>query len=382
MKKPAALSETAALAMALIRCPSVTPEDAGCQTLLTQKLQAMGFDVETLPFGKVSNLWARRGNTAPLIVLAGHTDVVPPGPLDQWESDPFSPEIRDNHLYGRGAADMKGSLAAMTIGCENFLKKHPNHRGSIGFLITSDEEGDAKDGTKRVVEYLQQKGVKLDYCLIGEASSEKTFGDVIKIGRRGSLSGDLTIFGKQGHIAKPHLADNPILRSTPALAALSHLVWDQGNEQFPPTSFQISNIHAGTGATNMIPNTLHVAFNFRYSPEVTIKQLQAGVCEQLDQHHLKYSIDWQHSASPFITTEKTLINAVTHTIQTITGILPTPSTGGGTSDGRFLALTEAETVEFGPISRSIHMINERVHLDDLERLSEFYEQLLVRMLLE
>ncbi len=373
-------SDTLALASALIACPSVTPADAGCQDLMIARLEALGFAIEILPFGEVMNFWARRGDGAPLFVFAGHTDVVPPGPRERWDSDPFLPEIRDGFLYGRGAADMKGSLAAMVTACERFLKAHPDHTGSIGFLITSDEEGPSIDGTRRVVDYLGDHGVRIDWCLVGEPTCDSQTGDVIKNGRRGSLGGRLTINGVQGHIAYPHLADNPIHSFAPALAALCAEHWDDGNEFFPPTTFQFSNLNAGTGADNVIPGQAHALFNFRYSTESSAETLKHRFETILRRHGVDYSIDWKLSGEPFLTHPGELVDAVRAAVREVTGRETRLSTEGGTSDGRFIAPTGAQVVELGPVNATIHKVNERVACDELETLSEIYEKTLIKLL--
>jgi succinyl-diaminopimelate desuccinylase len=373
-------SPTLSLAKELIARASVTPEDAGCQPLLAGRLQTVGFHTEHLRFGKVDNLWARRGDKAPLFVFAGHTDVVPTGPQAQWRSNPFEPSVRDGRLYGRGAADMKGSLAAMVVASEQFLRRHPQHRGSIGFLLTSDEEGPAVDGTVKVIEHLLSRGERIDWCLVGEPTCTDKVGDTIKNGRRGSLSGMLTIYGQQGHVAYPHLADNPVHRAVPALAELSATQWDQGNEHFPPTTFQISNIHAGTGADNVIPGELKVHFNFRYSTAVTHTLLQERVESLLKKYQLKYRLDWTLSGKPFLTSKGELIDAVTRAIREEAGIETELSTAGGTSDGRFIAPTGAQVVELGPVNATIHKIDECVAVEDLERLTAIYRQTLENLL--
>ncbi|NIW86311.1 MAG: succinyl-diaminopimelate desuccinylase [Gammaproteobacteria bacterium] len=368
------------LAIELIRRPSVTPEDAGCQELLIQRLEALGFGIERLPFREVANFWARRGEAGPLFVFAGHTDVVPPGPADQWDSDPFEPEVRGEYLFGRGAADMKGSLAAMVTACERFLGTHPVHRGSIGFLITSDEEGPSINGTRKVVERLQARGEHIDWCLVGEPSSVRELGDSIKNGRRGSLTGRLTVHGQQGHVAYPQLAVNPVHRAAPALAELCAAQWDAGNEYFPPTSFQISNIRAGTGADNVIPGSLEVLFNFRYSTESTEDGLRRYVEDVLDDHGLDYDVDWHLSGQPFLTAPAELVDAVRGAIHRVTGRQTELSTGGGTSDGRFIAPAGAQVVEIGPCNATIHKVNECVGCQDLETLAQIYEQVLAELL--
>lgn len=373
-------SPTLELARDLIARPSVTPDDRGCQQLIGERLAALGFRLEFMNFGEVTNLWARRGSEGPLLAFAGHTDVVPTGPESAWTSPPFRPEIRDGMLYGRGAADMKGSIAAMVTACERFLAAHPDHRGSLAFLITSDEEGIATDGTVKVIETLEARNEKIDWCLVGEPSSVRQAGDVVKNGRRGSLSGTLRVRGVQGHVAYPHLADNPVHRALPALAELAATVWDEGNAFFPPTTFQISNIHAGTGATNVIPGTLEVLFNFRYSTESSEAGLKQRVHALLDGYGLDYRLDWFHSGAPFLTPAGELVEAVRAAVREVTGLEAGLSTGGGTSDGRFIAPTGAQVVELGPINATIHKVDECVKADDLDTLSEIYEQILVELL--
>lgn len=374
------MSETLELAKELIRRPSLTPSDEGCQELMIERLQRLGFQIERLPFGQVANFWARRGDSGPLLAFAGHTDVVPPGPTGAWDSDPFEPEIRDGRLYGRGSADMKGSLAAMVTAVEAFIGEHPDHEGSIGFLITSDEEGIAVDGTVRVVETLEQRGEKIDYCLVCEPSSSEQLGDVIKNGRRGSLSAILTVFGSQGHVAYPELLDNPVHRAAPALAELVSESWDQGNDYFPPTSLQISNINAGTGAENVTPGELEVLFNLRFSTEQSADSIKRRVAEILDGHGLSYDISWRLSGNPFITPEGELVAACREAIREVQGLETQLSTAGGTSDGRFIAPTGAQVVELGPINASIHKVNEHVIADDLDRLSLIYRRILEQLL--
>jgi succinyl-diaminopimelate desuccinylase len=369
------------LAKQLIARSSVTPDDAGCQQILSERLRSIGFSIEHMPFGHVNNLWARHGTEGPLLVFVGHTDVVPTGPLDQWQSPPFQPEIRDGFLYGRGAADMKGSLAAMLIACENFVAAHPKHRGSIAWLITSDEEGPSIDGTAKVAEELKKRGEKIDWCLVGEPSSDKQLGDILKIGRRGTLSAKLIIHGKQGHIAYPHLADNPIHRATPFLNELIQTSWDDGNDFFQPTSLQISNIHAGTGAGNVIPGDLEVRFNFRYSPEITAQVLQQRVEALLHKYDVKFTIDWQHSGLSFLTQRGELVDACCQAIQNINNVTPTLSTNGGTSDGRFIAPLGAQVVELGPCNHTIHQINERVAVNELIQLVDIYQRVLEKLFL-
>ncbi|MBK9185700.1 MAG: succinyl-diaminopimelate desuccinylase [Moraxellaceae bacterium] len=374
------MSPTLALTLDLIRCPSVTPVDANCQELMIQRLEKIGFVIERLRFGEVDNFWARRGTTAPVLAFAGHTDVVPTGSLSAWHSEPFAPEIRDGVLYGRGAADMKGSLAAMVVACENFIAQHPNHQGSIAFLITSDEEGVAKDGTVKVVEHLEARQEKMTWCLVGEPSSSKAIGDVIKNGRRGSLNGILKVIGKQGHVAYPQLADNPIHKVAPVLAELTNQVWDNGNSFFPATSFQISNIHSGTGANNVIPADIDVVFNFRFSTEVTAEQLKERTEAILNKHGLTYDLAWSLSGLPFLTAKGELVAASVAAIKEVTGLDTELSTSGGTSDGRFIAPTGAQVLELGPLNATIHQINECVNVADLDILTQLYQGILVRLL--
>lgn len=373
-------SPTLTLAQELIAEPSITPEDGNCQKILTARLERMHFTIEHMHYSDVKNFYARRGESEPLLLFAGHTDVVPTGPLNQWSSPPFTPTLRDGNLYGRGAADMKSSLAAMICACEKFIELHPNHKGSIAFLITSDEEGPSTHGTKLVVEKLLTRNEKITWCIVGEASSEKSFGDVIKIGRRGSLNGKLVIHGKQGHIAYPQIADNPIHKSALALNELSTTIWDQGNEYFPPTSFQISNIHAGTGTTNVIPGFLEIIFNFRFSNAVTADELKDRVQQILAQHHLPYDLDWQVSGDPFLSQEGPLFKASCQAIEKVTGLKTRASTDGGTSDGRFIIKTGCELLEIGPINQSIHQIDEHIIVKDLELLMQVYYEVLVNLL--
>jgi succinyl-diaminopimelate desuccinylase len=374
------MSDTLALTKELIARRSVTPEDAGCQTILAQRLQALDFRIEHLRFGEVDNLWARRGNTDPLFVFAGHTDVVPSGPETDWRHPPFTPTEDNGLLYGRGAADMKGSLAAMITATERFLDQHPDHHGSIAYLITSDEEGVAIDGTVKVVEWLQARNEKIDWCLVGEPTSSDKIGDVIKNGRRGSLGGVLTIRGVQGHVAYPHLAKNPVHLFSPALAELVAMEWDHGNEFFPPTTFQISNAQAGTGATNVIPGELQVVFNFRFSTEVTDAELRTRVETILNRHGLDYHIDWQLSGQPFLTPEGELVDASRQAIKSVCGYAAELSTSGGTSDGRFIAPTGAQVVELGPSNATIHKVDEHVTITELDILSNVYQQILGNLL--
>lgn len=374
------MPNTLALTCELMSRASVSPSDGGCQSLIAERLGAIGFSVEGLRFGPVDNLWARRGRAAPLFCFAGHTDVVPPGPLEEWHSDPFSPVIRNGVLYGRGAADMKSGLAAMVTACEAFVAQNPGHRGSIAFLITSDEEGPSIDGTRRVVEVLREREEHIDWCLIGEPSSESTLGDTVKIGRRGSLSGRLTVHGVQGHIAYPQFADNPIHAFAPALAELASRTWDQGNRHFQPTTFQVSNIAAGTGAPNVIPGELKVRFNLRFSTEQTVESLQTTVERILHEHGIKYSLDWFISGYPFLTVPGTLSEAVTRAVQDELQLTPRLSTGGGTSDGRFIAPLGAQVVELGVINATIHKANECVHVADIDRLHHLYRRTLELLL--
>jgi len=374
------MSDTIDLALELISRDSVTPDDKGCQKLMTDRLQRLGFEIEDLRFGEVDNFWARRGKTGPLFVFAGHTDVVPAGPVDRWDSDPFKPVIKDGTLYGRGAADMKGSLAAMITACEKFIATNPEHKGSIGFLITSDEEGPAQDGTVKVIEHLENRNEKIDWCLVGEPSSTDKLGDVVKNGRRGSLSGNLVIHGKQGHVAYPHLAMNPVHKAAPAIVELVAEEWDRGNEFFPQTTLQISNIHAGTGANNVIPGDLEIVFNLRFSTEVTDTQLRQRVEAILDKHDLKYTLDWHLSGMPFLTPEGELVDATCKAIKAVCGYDTELSTAGGTSDGRFIAPTGAQVIELGPLNATIHQINENVRADDLETLSKIYYQIMEYLL--
>lgn len=373
-------SATLQLAKDLIAQPSVTPEDAHCQDMMIARLQAIGFNVERLRFGEVDNFWARRGNTSPVLAFAGHTDVVPTGPEEAWGNPPFSPKIIDGMLHGRGAADMKGSLAAMVTACERFVARHPDHKGSIAFLITSDEEGPAKDGTVKVVEWLEAREEKISWCLVGEPSSTNQVGDVVKNGRRGSLGAVLKIKGIQGHVAYPHLARNPIHEAAPALTRLAAEHWDDGNEFFPPTSFQISNINGGTGATNVIPGEVEVVFNFRFSTESTAEDLQGRTETILNDHGLDYGIVWHLSGQPFLAAKGELVEATVAAIKGITGIDTELSTAGGTSDGRFIAPTGAQVVELGPVNATIHKVDEQVAAADLDTLSSIYSDILTRLL--
>ncbi|WP_048306347.1 succinyl-diaminopimelate desuccinylase [Halomonas sp. PR-M31] len=376
-----ALSPTLALAIELMRRPSVTPDDAGCQAVMIERLVRLGFRIERLPFGDVENLWAVRGHHGAVLAFAGHTDVVPSGPSVHWQYPPFEPCIDDDGmLCGRGAADMKGSLAAMITAVERFVTAYPDHPGKIAFLITSDEEGPAQDGTRAVVEHLRETHERLDYCIVGEPSSSERLGDIIKNGRRGSLGGVLHVHGIQGHVAYPHLARNPIHEAAPALNALCNEHWDSGNAFFPATSFQISNVRAGTGATNVIPGELEVVFNFRYSTEVTDQTLRERAEAILDAHGLDYRLDWTLNGEPFLTEEGALIEAAIGGVEEITGSRPALSTSGGTSDGRFIATLGCQIVELGPLNATIHKINERVRAADLDTLSRVYEAIIKRLL--
>ena len=375
------MSDTLNLAKELISRQSVTPEDAGCQLIMARRLEALGFSIDHLRFGEVDNLWARRGSEGPLFVFAGHTDVVPTGPESEWRHPPFSPTEENGLLYGRGAADMKGSLAAMITATERFIAQHPDHQGSIGYLITSDEEGPAIEGTVKVVEWLQARNETIDWCLVGEPTSSDKVADVIKNGRRGSLGATLTIKGTQGHVAYPHLAKNPVHLVAPVLAELVAMKWDNGNESFPPTTFQISNIQAGTGATNVIPGDLTVIFNFRFSTEVTDAELRTQVETVLQKHQLDYRIDWQLSGQPFLTPAGELVAAIQAAIKNICGYETELSTSGGTSDGRFIAPSGAQVVELGPLNATIHKVDEHVAMTELDTLSEIYQQILSNLLI-
>ena len=369
-------SPTLTLTKQLIARTSVTPDDAGCQQLMIERLQNLGFTVTNLRFEDVDNFWAIRGDQGPILCFAGHTDVVPTGPQENWRSPPFEPTAIDGQLYGRGAADMKGSLAAMVVAVEQFVAEYPNHSGRIAFLITSDEEGVAKNGTVKVVEWLQQQQITPDYCLVGEPSSSLACGDIIKNGRRGSLGCALRIKGRQGHVAYPHLASNPIHVAAPALTELTEEVWDQGNEFFPATSFQISNINGGTGATNVIPGELNLLFNFRFSTQVTDQQLRERTAAILDKHGLDYELDWSLSGQPFLTPEGELVDAAVASIKQTTGLDTQLSTAGGTSDGRFIAPMGTQVVELGPVNATIHQVDENVSIKDLDILTEIYQRLL------
>jgi succinyl-diaminopimelate desuccinylase len=373
---------TLALAKQLISRRSLTPDDDGCQAIIRERLEAIGFNCTPLNSGEVTNLWARRGDAKPLLCFAGHTDVVPTGPLDKWHTDPFQPIVQDGMLCGRGSADMKTGIAAFVTAVEAFVKRHPDHPGSIALLITSDEEGPATDGTVRVVEWLKSRGERIDYTLVGEPSSTKVFGDVVRNGRRGSLSAHLTVKGIQGHIAYPHLARNPILEVAPAIAELSTTVWDNGNAHFPPTTFQISNIHGGTGAFNVIPGVVEVYFNFRFATASTAADLRARTEAILSKHGLTFDIKWTLGGKPFLTERGALVNALSQAIESVTHRVPKLSTGGGTSDGRFIADICNEVAEFGPINASIHQLNEHVALTDIAQLHEVYLRTMENLLIK
>lgn len=367
--------KTLELAKELIGRRSITPNDDGCQELIAARLARLGFEVERLRFGDVDNLWARHGKEEPLVVFAGHTDVVPTGPLDAWHSDPFVPSIRDGHLYGRGAADMKSAVAAFVTGLEDFVTRHPTHPGSVAVLLTSDEEGPAENGTVKVLEWLKNRGVTIQYCVVAEPTCSQTLGDVIKNGRRGSLSAHLTVRGVQGHVAYPHLARNPIHALAPALAELTTTVWDKGNDDFPPTSFQISNIHGGTGAENVIPGSLDLHGNFRFSTAVTQAELRERLEDILKRHQVDYTVAWHLSGQPYLTRKTTLIEAARAAVRSRLGVEPNLSTDGGTSDGRFIAPTGAEVIELGPLNATIHKINERIAMEDPARLAGVYAEI-------
>lgn len=373
-------SPTAQLAVQLISKKSVTPEDAGCQDLIAERLERVGFKVEKLPLADTQNLWASHGQGAPLMVLVGHTDVVPSGPLELWDTSPFEPTIRDGILYGRGAADMKGALAALVVAAEQFITRNPQHAGTLAFLLTSDEEATGENGTAPIVQQLVNRGETIDLCLVAEPSSVDTVGDTVKVGRRGSLSGRLIVKGIQGHVAYPHKAKNPIHLFAPALAKLCAQTWDQGNEFFPPTSFQVSNINAGTGADNVIPAHLETLINFRFSPEVTHEELKQRVKTVLDEHHFEYELTWRLSGEPFLTRGGALVEAVKAAVKQELHLEPELSTSGGTSDGRFVAKTGAQVVELGPINATIHKVNEHVRLDDLDALTRTYQNVFQRIL--
>lgn len=378
------LSDSPVLALAkdLISRPSVTPLDEGCQTLMADRLKDAGFNIEDMVFEDTTNMWARRGTQSPVFCFAGHTDVVPVGDLNRWHTPPFEPVVIDDYLHGRGAADMKGSLAAMVVATERFVNKHPDHKGSIAFLITSDEEGPFINGTTRVIDTLEARNEKITWSLVGEPSSTHKLGDIVKNGRRGSLTGNLTVKGIQGHVAYPHLAENPIHKAAPALDELARMKWDNGNEFFPPTSFQIANINGGTGASNVIPGALEAMFNFRYSTEVTAEILIERVLNILDAHGLDYDINWIFNGLPFLTGDGPLLDATRDAIKKVTGLDTDPQTSGGTSDGRFIAPTGAHVLELGPVNATIHKVNECVKVSDLEQLTLCYEAILENLLCE
>ncbi len=373
---------TLALTQELIRRPSVSPEDHGCLLLIAQRLEALGFQIEHMPFGPVENLWARHGSGPPLLCFAGHSDVVPSGPREEWQTDPFEPTVKGDVLYGRGAADMKSGLAAMVTASERFVEAHPGHRGTLAFLLTSDEEGPSVDGTRRVMQVLEERGEKIDWCVVGEPTSTDRLGDTVKIGRRGSLSGKLTVHGIQGHVAYPHLADNPVHALAPALAELSARTWDKGNQYFQSTTFQVSNLNAGTGAPNVIPGELRARFNIRFSTEQTVEQLQNTVTEILDRHKVNYTLEWFVSGLPFFTPPGELSQAAERAVLESTGHKPQLSTTGGTSDGRFIAPTGAQVVELGVINATIHKVNENVRVEDIGVLSVMYQRIMELLLAE
>ncbi len=380
MTNPTARSATLELTEQLIRRPSVSPEDQGCLQIIAARLEALGFNVEWLNFGPVENIWARHGSSGPVLCFAGHTDVVPTGPREEWATDPFEPSVKDGLLYGRGAADMKSGLAAMITATERFIAKYPDHKGTLAFLLTSDEEGPSIDGTRRVMEVLEARNEKIDWCVVGEPTSTDALGDTIKIGRRGSLSGKLTVHGIQGHVAYPHLADNPVHSVAPALAELAARTWDKGNEFFQPTTFQISNVNAGTGAPNVIPGELKARFNIRFSTEQTVEKLQQTITGILDRHKVNYTLEWFVSGLPFFTAPGILSEAVRQAVLEHTGRTPEMSTTGGTSDGRFIAPTGAQVVELGVLNATIHKVNECVRIADIDTLSSTYERVMELLL--
>jgi len=374
------MSDALSMLQRLIARPSITPDDAGCQALIAEWLRPLGFCAESLPFGDTQNTWYRRGQSAPLLVFLGHTDVVPPGPIEAWDAPPFEPTLRDGFLYGRGAADMKSGIACFIEACHRFIADHPNHLGSLALLLTSDEEGPATHGTVKVIETLQQRSERIDWCVVGEPSSEARTGDVLRIGRRGSLNATLTVYGRQGHVAYPERADNPIHRFAPALQTLVEEVWDEGDDYFPPTRLQIANLQAGLGADNVIPGQLALTCNWRFSPALTPAVIEQRLRALLDAHGLRYDVAWRLSGLPFLTRDGALVAAATHAVHEVTGYAPRCDTGGGTSDGRFVAPTGAEVVELGSCNATIHQINERIALDELKLLPEIYYRLLCRLL--
>lgn len=375
------MSKSLDLTQQLIKCQSVSPNDSGCMDIIAAQLAPYDFKVEWLNFDDTKNIWLRKGDSAPLLVFLGHTDVVPTGPLEQWDSHPFEPVIRNGHLYGRGAADMKSSIAAMVLACQDFLNQHKQHKGSIALMLTSDEEALATNGIVKVVQTLESRAEKIDWCLVGEPSSEQQFGDTIKVGRRGSLCGTLRVFGTQGHVAYPQFAENPIHRSALALATLASESWDNGNEYFPPTGFQVSNINGGTGAENIIPGFVDILFNLRFSTELDEDSIKHRVHAILDQHNLEYKLHWRLSGNPFFTEPKELTHAVSAAVQHTTGLSPKLSTSGGTSDGRFIAPTGAQVVELGPLNATIHKVNECVKVDDIDKLTLTYQRVLENLLI-
>ena len=376
------MTQTLTLLEALIKKPSVTPNDEGCQDLIAQHLTPLGFVDERLNFDDTQNIWLRRGQSAPLFVFLGHTDVVPPGPLDEWDTSPFEPTIKGNLLYGRGTADMKAGIACFITACKRFIEEHPDHAGSIALMITSDEEGIATNGVVKVIDVLEQRHEKIDWCLVGEPSSHKKIADVIRVGRRGSLCAKLTVQGIQGHVAYPDIAENPIHAVTPALTELTQEIWDRGNQFFPATSLQISNINAGTGAENIIPGHAEILFNLRFSTALNEQTIKERTLAILDKYHFNYTLDWRLSGNPFLTAKGKLITACHQAIEGVTGYAPVDDTGGGTSDGRFIAPTGAQVIELGPINESIHKINEHVRIEDLETLSTIYQQILTHLLVD
>ncbi len=373
------MDQTLDLTTALINLPSVTPEDGGCQQLIAERLTPLGFEAKHLRFDDVDNLWITHGSGAPLFCFAGHTDVVPTGPLEKWHSDPFKAEIRDGYLYGRGAADMKGGVAAMVLAAEEFVKNNPDHAGTIALMLTSDEEGPSINGTRKVMDYLADNNIHITWCVLGEPSSDKQLGDVIRTGRRGSLNGNLVIKGIQGHVAYPDIAENPVHTASAFLADISTIEWDQGNDSFPPTTFQISNINAGTGAENVIPGSVEIIFNFRFSTEQTEDSLKQRVVELLNKHELNYDIDWRLSGQPFLTASGELVEAVLKSIKEVCDVDTLCSTGGGTSDGRFIAPSGAEVIELGVINKTIHKLNECVKVEDLDTLRLVYLSIINRL---